>query len=355
MPPHAAQGTWTCQACGLIGFWIIVKHCIQCHASRQCTGPPKRRPKGRGKGNGKGKGKGNNTFSAAVGASRWKDGPSATIATPRNPFVTAGEQVLAAENEKLKIESAGYKCNEKQAAAAEATANIVQIVQYGGKDCTLSQLHTIDRAVECVPPDHSTKNEVHSLIRKLQKQRGNATDLEERCAHLETIINGLMSKMDNAKAKYSTLDEERGAIYQKTTQAQEDIDSTQQKIDEVVDDKKEAELRRNQNLQHGCSDASEGLNNDIKEHIRVHYPRLHTMAEENKWGLPQQMFRKHEQELHAHLTHHTAVSNVLQHQPADGFTPHQKNIIQEQKNLLSEQHASATRRLGVGIRENANT
>ena len=93
------------------------------------------------------------------------------------------------------------------------------------------------------------------------------------------------------------------------------MDVIQKKIDEALDDKKEAEARRTTTLQEkqqATRATTEGYQAPFKAFLKEHHPILHQLGEDNAWELPPKTLRKQEQEFR-------------------GFTPHQRNIIKEAK------------------------
>ena len=100
-----------------------------------------------------------------------------------------------------------------------------------------------------LPPEHPHKKEVHELIRQLQKQKGNAVEPEERCAHLEQILTRLHNKLEDLTEKHEALEQEQEALTKKITASQVEIDEIRQQIADAKEDKREAEERRTRTLE----------------------------------------------------------------------------------------------------------
>ena len=234
---------------------------------------------------------------------------------------------MQTENEQLRAQLAEYEQDTK---TTPDTNTPPQTVEYHGTPVTLGQLHAIYRGMDILPAEHPSKTEVHTLIRKLQKDMGNAVEPEERCAHLETILTRLYTKMETATTKHHSLEAERESIQKKLASAQEEIDDIQVQIDNALEDKKEAEERRTKTMQakqQQCRTATEGYQEDFKTFLKTHYAQIHQLCEDNLWDVPQKQVRKYEQEFSGHTIHSTALGNVLQHRQPNGLSPHQKKVI----------------------------
>lgn len=281
MVPKAAQGkpTWTCGTCGLAGLWSNTKNCTQCDAPRPLAPDAKGKGKGKGKSScairdlrsrGKAKGK---------GKSRWDNGPGGA-ADARN--LTA-DKALKDENEQLRAQLADLQ-QEKGPPPAENNTSAPQTVPYEGAEVSLGQLHNIYRGMNMLSPDHPSKKEVHDRIRRLQKERGNIVDAEERCAHLESIINRLFSKLDGITLKHEALEQERDAFNKKITHSQGEVDDIRKQITDAQEDKREAEARGTKNLeakQQQSRAATETYTNDFKYFLKTHHDTIFTLGEDN--------------------------------------------------------------------------
>ena len=228
------------------GLWNTTRNCPQCDATRP---PPQRTPgKGKGKGKsfaernalrtkGKAKGKGKQP-------SKWEDGPGAAAdpPPPKPPGKGVDDKALKeARDENAQLRAQLAQLNEQQQAPQqEAAASAPQTVSYSGEQVTLGQLYAIYRGMGFLPPEHPNKRQVHELIRQLQKQKGDAVEPEERCAHLEQIITRLHSKLEDLTEKHEALEHEQDALTKKITASQVEVDEIRQQIADAKDDKREA-------------------------------------------------------------------------------------------------------------------
>ena len=184
--------------------------------------------------------------------------------------------------------------------------------------------------MDILPPEHPFNRKVHDLVRRLQQKRGKNVDPEERCAHLETIVNRLFTKMDSAVTKRDALEYEREAINKKLVQSQDEIDDTQKQIDDAQEDKREAEARRTKNLQTKPQQSrvtTEAYTEEFNNFLKTRHMAIHQLGEDNTWDFPQKLIRKYEQEYHTHTMHHMALANVLQQQQQGGLSPRRKNVV----------------------------